>query len=152
MRPSEPTFPDQGVWFKIEDSDPTCRLGDKVKVSAQVIVDEDVSEELNPLQASRLVARHSKGIWSDTHTFATQQEKEDWDFIQETSLLLGCMVASRFTCRGGVDVIVFTQDPLRYKMPAGTDDNKEEEVPHTLVRLHKNLYKGDLKISDVLMD
>ena len=150
MKPSEPSFPEDGATLDLDRKENPFKIkwGDKVEVGESIVVDTAVASSFSPLQVRRLVARHSKGKWSDAGAFDGKEEREDWDHIQETSLLLGCRVSSLFNLKG-TKLIVWTERPLRDKIE-DEDDDDAGEMPHTIVREYENLYAGDIKVSDVL--
>ena len=81
MRHSEPSFPIEGATLDLDLETNQFRLkwGDKVNVGDHVIVDSGVVDMLNPIQVIRLVARHSKGIWTDALSFDNKEDKEMWE-------------------------------------------------------------------------
>ena len=146
VTPSEPSFPEEGATLDLERKDNQFRLkwGDKVEVGDFAVVDTGVVDNLSPIQVTRLVARHSKGVWSDAVTFPSKEERKEWDEVQEVSLLLGCRVSSKFTVKDN-RVIVWTESPLRDRL-----DEEAGDMPHTIVRLEKDYYVGPMKVSDIL--
>ena len=147
MRQSEPSFPTEGATLDLDRATNQFRLkwGDKVNVGDHVVVDSGVVDMLNPIQVIRLVARHSKGIWTDALSFDKAEDKDLWEFVQETSLLLGCRVSSLFV-QNGHRIIVWTESPLR-----GVGEEVENEMmPHCIVRLEEDYMSGEVKVSDVL--
>lgn len=146
VSPSEPSFPVEGGTLDLERSTNPFKLkwGDRVPVGETVVVDTGIIDILSPMQVIRLIARHSKGIWSEPLSFASVEEKREWDEVQEVSLLLGCRVASLFV-PGGTPCIIWTERPLR-----DTIGEEEEDMPHTIVRLREDYYDGPLRVSDIL--
>jgi len=146
VRPSEPCFPEEGATLELERSTNQFHLkwGDKVQVGDSAVVDSGIVEHLIPVQVMRIIARHSKGVWSDASTFDTKEERKEWDEVQEVSLLLGCRVSSLFTVKEN-RVIVWTESPLRDRL-----GEEEGDMPHTIVRLEEDYYVGPLRVSDIL--
>ena len=96
MRHSEPSFPIEGATLDLDRETNQFRLkwGDKVNVGDHVIVDSGVVDMLNPIQVIRLVARHSKGIWTDALSFDNKEDKEMWE----------CLVLRHIYCDSQINV------------------------------------------------